>query len=237
VLRLCRVQRVLSIASQISGWIIGDASFESASHNRDSTLLRWVDVLERASPDDQPVAFRLSAARSLHHSGLLLRPPSPEGTAVLLRAGLVALTLLQDDDDEVREVVSQTLIPVSSAAAGAVEEGRTAFTVPTGFPTTEVRHARYVIAVVAAIAHYIVFRIQEFALRAVSAVISSALRLGPASAGKVWSALQDCMLGKESERVAITDLIRADSAALSQKVRCCLSRCQTVCIRLYEVHS
>lgn len=95
-------------------------------------------MLERACPDDQPVALRLSAARSLQHSGVLLlsgaSAASDAEREVAVRAGLVALTLLQDDDDEVREVVSETLIPqcaaVTSASAAPV--------VPSGFPSTEV---------------------------------------------------------------------------------------------------
>lgn len=62
-------------------------------------LQRWVRVLEAASPDDQSVDLRISAARSLQHSGLLATQHSNELdvslAAVRLRAALVALTLLQ----------------------------------------------------------------------------------------------------------------------------------------------
>jgi hypothetical protein len=62
---------------------------------------RWVQVLESACPDDQTVALRLSAARSLQHAGLLSASRGSgasrgaELVAVTLRASLVALTLLQ----------------------------------------------------------------------------------------------------------------------------------------------
>lgn len=63
--------------------------------------------------------------------------------------------------------------------------------------------------------------LQEFSLSAIANILALGLSnsQGSASAcGRVWLALEECIVGKEAGRVPIADLIRADSAALSQKV-------------------
>jgi hypothetical protein len=94
--------RVINFVTQISGWIIADRLQQSTVSAGDVRWIeRWVQVLESACPDDQTVALRLSAARSLQHAGILSASlgsgaaRSAELAAVTLRASLVALTLLQ----------------------------------------------------------------------------------------------------------------------------------------------
>lgn len=68
-----------------------------------ASLVRWVTVLEAASPAEQSVGLRLSAAQSLLHSGLFsgaatgaaAEGASSELVQVHLRASIAALTLLQ----------------------------------------------------------------------------------------------------------------------------------------------
>ncbi len=71
-----------------------------------TSLQRWVSVLEAASPAEQSVGLRLSAANSLLHSQLFNSSKSvavagaadtvsAELVLVHLRASVVALTLLQ----------------------------------------------------------------------------------------------------------------------------------------------
>lgn len=84
-----------------------------STHLTQASLQRWVTVLESASPAEQSVGLRLSAAHSLLHSRLfhsdqkatagavvgagegLAEKASAELVLVHLRASVVALTLLQ----------------------------------------------------------------------------------------------------------------------------------------------
>lgn len=128
---------------QIMGWIVEDL----AGDNDSSDLFeRWVIALEAASPEAQSVALRLSAARSIQHSSLLslasTSAQSAGGAAavgtrctVQLRASLCALTLLQDDDEDVRDVVNELLI---AACSRVQNNALLAVNVPAGYATTEV---------------------------------------------------------------------------------------------------
>ena len=113
-------------ALEISGWIMADIigqQTSDASHVSycivyctvfcfdsnvflyllflQASLQRWVTVLEAASPAEQSVGLRLSAANSLLHSQLFNSSNSVAGVEsaelvlVHLRASVVALTLLQ----------------------------------------------------------------------------------------------------------------------------------------------
>lgn len=88
-----------------------------------------------------------------------------------------------------RDVVSALLIPATAGVHRGSAE------VPADFATTE-----------------------EFSLHALSVILGDCLGACPSNQGALWAALQDCILGRENERCAITDLIRSDRAALSQKV-------------------
>ena len=123
---------------QIMGWIVEDLTADGASSD---LLERWVNALEAASPEGQSVALRLSAARSIPHSGLLsLASAGSNATAaavgiVQLRASLCALILLQDDDEDVRDVVNELLI---AACSRVQNNALLAVNVPAGYATTEV---------------------------------------------------------------------------------------------------
>lgn len=71
---------------------------------------------------------------------------------------------------------------------------------------------------------FIVLSMQEFALRALASITAASLQRTTvpdlaASYGLLWEAMLTCVLGKPAERVPVEDLVNADSAALSQKVR------------------
>jgi hypothetical protein len=110
----------------------------AASRVDGSWMQQWVAVLERASADDQPIALRLSAARSLQHSAVLTVLDPALSPVSVLRLALVALTLLQDDDDEVREVANALLVPAYDSTHLSNAVGMQESTVPPGFPATEV---------------------------------------------------------------------------------------------------
>lgn len=128
----------------------------TTTHGDSARLLmeRWAAALEAASPEGQSVALRLSAARSVQHSRLLSADSCSVVAAVgasaasdvsagvaamdivQLRASLCALALLQDDDEDVRDVVNELLI---GACSRVQNNALLAVKVPAGYATTEVK--------------------------------------------------------------------------------------------------
>jgi hypothetical protein len=121
-------------ALEISGWVAAShlhlleaaapAAAEKSDAERTASLAwvqRWVCVLRAACPAQQSVALRLSAAKSLLHANALgntINAPGAgaatagaAGALISAKLGLCLsmLTLLQDDDEDVRDVINALL--------------------------------------------------------------------------------------------------------------------------------
>ena len=80
----------------------------------------WLQIMESAAMDDQPQVLRLAAANSLRITRPYILAYEGQGTlstsaeqraltiSNCMRAWILALKFLQDDDDEVRQVANET---------------------------------------------------------------------------------------------------------------------------------
>eukprot|EP01039_Chlorochromonas_danica_P006011 gene6011-6621_t len=91
---------------------------------------RWLAFMQQAGDEEQPIALRLAVAKSLGVNRMLnafLRSPSSQSnlskeTLILcLEQFLLALDLLQDDDDEVREQANVVCCSWLHSLAGTLE--------------------------------------------------------------------------------------------------------------------
>ncbi|KAH7558690.1 hypothetical protein BM1_04827 [Bipolaris maydis] len=75
-----------------------------------SAMSRWIRILRRTIIDTNPFDTRFAAVQSLHalHSTLAARPISNSTRALLLSLSLVLYDLLNDDDDEIRDLAAST---------------------------------------------------------------------------------------------------------------------------------
>ena len=98
--------------------------------------VEWSAMLESAAEEEQPVGLRIAAARAIG----TCRPSSVSGW-------LLALSLLEDDDDEVREAMACSLgalvAPASAGEARAppVVAQQAWMTLASLFPAAEIRDA------------------------------------------------------------------------------------------------
>jgi len=75
-----------------------------------SAMARWIRLLRRTIIDTNPFDTRFAAVQSLYalHSTLAARPISKAARALLLSLSLVLYDLLNDDDDEIRDLAART---------------------------------------------------------------------------------------------------------------------------------
>ncbi|EUC41218.1 hypothetical protein COCMIDRAFT_9044 [Bipolaris oryzae ATCC 44560] len=75
-----------------------------------SAMSRWIRLLRKTIIDTNPFDTRFAAVQSLYalHSTLTARPISNAARALLLSLSLVLYDLLNDDDDEIRDLAART---------------------------------------------------------------------------------------------------------------------------------
>lgn len=93
---------VVGGALLVMGWLLRASTLSEKDYVR--RVDRWVSVLESAIEDDQPGYIREAAAEALLTSGVHARlvPELPGAAALRCRLWLVILSVLQDEDGDVR---------------------------------------------------------------------------------------------------------------------------------------
>ncbi len=141
-------------AVEVLGWIVAELLRSAASPAALGTVARWVSVLDAASSEDQISSMRESAASSVLLSKILSTvnsvflgagatacngDSSSELLALLgLRVWVIALTLLQDDDADVRETANSICSGAADSFRALGPQAASLAVVPRGFVYNEV---------------------------------------------------------------------------------------------------
>jgi len=110
---------------EILGWIIASLANESTTLKLER-IISWQEIVEKACSEENPSSLREAVARSIEASKILtvlsiysnsfnqktsVSDYDHKLSNVACRLWLVALTLMQDDDDDIRNIMNKAIAP------------------------------------------------------------------------------------------------------------------------------